>query len=51
LRVLFQDAALGGRIGSVGQYALAVQLRKLVQVRDPRRLVIGARGRRRGRGG
>src|SRR6185437_675226 len=37
--------------GSVGKHALAVQLRELVQVRYPRRLVIRGRRRRRGRGG
>ena len=51
LLVLFQDAPLGGRVGSVGKHALAVQLRELVQVRYPRRLVIRGRRRRRGRGG
>ena len=49
--VPFQDAPLGGRVGSVGKHALAVQLRELVQVRYPRRLVIRGRRRRRGRGG
>ena len=43
--VLFQDAPLGGRIGSVGKHALVVQLRELVQLRYPGRLVV--RGRRR----
>jgi hypothetical protein len=47
---LFQDAPLGGRVVSVGKHALTVQLRELVQVRYPRRLVIRGR-RRRGRGG
>ena len=47
--VLFQDALLGGRIVSVGEHALVVQLRELVQLRYPRRGVI--RGRSRGRGG
>jgi len=51
LPFLFQDAPLGGRVGSVGKHALAVQLRELVQVRYPRRLVIRGRRRRRGRGG
>jgi hypothetical protein len=52
LPFLFQDAPLGGRVGSVGKHALAVQLRELVQVRYPRCLVIRGRGlrRRRGRG-
>ena len=50
---MFQDAPLGGRIGSVGKRALLVQLRELVQLRYPRCPVIRApgRGRRRGRGG
>ena len=51
LPFLFQDAPLGGRVGIVGKHALAVQLRELMQVRYPRRLVIRGRGRRRGRGG
>ena len=55
LPFLFQDAPLGGRVGSVGKHALAVQLRELVQLRYPRRLVIRDRRRRRrrrwGRGG
>jgi len=46
-----QDALLGGRIGGVGKHALAVQLRELVQMRYPRRLVIGGLGRSRGGGG
>ena len=50
LPFLFQDAPLGGRVGSVGKHALAVQLRELVQVRYPRCLVIRGRRRRRGRG-
>ena len=45
LPFLFQDAPLGGRVGIVGKHALAVQLRELVQVRYPRRLVIRGRGR------
>jgi hypothetical protein len=32
LLILFQDAPLDGGIGSVGQHALVVQLRELVQV-------------------
>ena len=51
LLVLFQDAPLGGRVGSVGKHALVVQLRELVQLRYPRSPVIRGRGRRRGRGG
>ena len=39
-----QDTLLGGRIVGVGKHALAVQLRELVQMRYPRRLVIGGRG-------
>ena len=50
LPFLFQDAPLGGRVGSVGKHALAVQLRELVQLRYPRRLVIRGRRRRRDRG-
>ena len=50
LFVLFQDALLGGRIVSVGEHSLVVQLRQLVQLRYPRRLVIRGRGRSRGRG-
>jgi hypothetical protein len=51
LLVLLQDALLGGRIGRVGKHALAVQLRELVQMRYPRRLIIGGQGRSRGGGG
>jgi len=50
LLVLFQDAPLGGRIGSVGKHALVVQLCELVQLRYPRCPVIRGRGQRRGRG-
>ena len=46
-----QDTLLGGRIVGVGKHALAVQLRELVQMRYPRRLVIGSQGRSRGGGG
>ena len=49
--LLLQDALLGSRIGSVGKHALAVQLRELVQMRYPRRLVVGGLGRSRGGGG
>ena len=49
LLVLLQDAPLGGRIGVVGKHALVVQLRELVQLRYPRRLIIG--GQRRSWGG
>jgi hypothetical protein len=49
--VLLQDAPLGGRVRGVGKHALIVQLRELVQVRYPWRLVIGGLGRRRGGGG
>ena len=45
--LLLQDALLGGRIGSVGKHALAVQPRELAQMRYPRRLVIGGLGRSR----
>jgi len=38
-----QDALLGGRIGRVGKHALVMQLRELVQLRYPWRLIIGQR--------
>ena len=47
---MLQDAPLGGGVGGVGEHALFVQLRELVQVRYPRRLLIRGRGRGRGRG-
>ena len=51
LHLLFQDALLGCRIGSVGKHTLVVQLCQLAQLRYPRRLVIRSRGRGLGRGG
>src|SRR5580692_6112543 len=50
-RLAAQDALLSRRIVSVGEHALVVQLRELMQLRYPRRLVIRGRGRRRRRGG
>jgi len=46
LILLVQDALLGRREGSIGKHALVVQLRELVQLRYPRRLVIRSHGRR-----
>jgi hypothetical protein len=51
LFVLCEDALLGGRIVGIGEHTLVVQLRELVQLRYPRRLVIRRRRRRRGRSG
>ena len=50
LHLLFQDALLGRRKGSAGEYPLIVQLGQLAQLRYPRRLVIRSRSHRRGLG-
>jgi hypothetical protein len=49
--VAVQDAPFGSRVSVVGEHAPIVQLRKLVQMRYPRRLVSCGRGRRWGGGG
>jgi Aspartate/ornithine carbamoyltransferase, Asp/Orn binding domain len=51
LVLVLDDPLLGGRIVSVGKDALVVQLRELAQLRYPRRVIIGTRGRGLGRVG